>query len=372
MRLYVFSPAFHIRPKNTDFQYFRMLAGMERYVDGLSVYLSRSLRFSAKHSLHYGFGMVGSRLGIALPDVLLRSEQGAASRRDIARARPDVIFGHSPSNVPDLPLVVQGGPMFPEQMKLQGRTEESIAREKAAKLRSIGRSQLVTYHAKAMADSILDFAPEIRDKVRIVPFFLPHLRTVEREEIDRRFENLSRIRLLFVGREARRKGLPAVLDAFQTADAAHPGRLELKIISSFADGPVPIPSMPNITHVAVATREQVGAEMRQSHLLLMPSVDESYGWVYLEAMAAGAVALACDLPSQREIMAEGRAGLLVTPTPEDVTDALLKLLAEPAAMRALAIAGWERVRTTYAPGIVAQGMMEVAQEAVERFRAAKR
>lgn len=79
--------------------------------------------------------------------------------------------------------------------------------------------------------------------------------------------------------------------------------------------------------------------MLQSHILLMPYLFEAYGWVYLEVMAAGAIAMVCDSPIQQEILADGDAGILIRPEAEVMTFALLKLLAHSEEMLPLAAQG---------------------------------
>jgi glycosyltransferase involved in cell wall biosynthesis len=131
--------------------------------------------------------------------------------------------------------------------------------------------------------------------------------------------------------------------------------------------------MPNLKLVGQLGRDEVSDLMRQSHLLLMPSTFETYGWVYLEAMAAGAIAMACDAPAQQEIVAGGRAGIVVQPTDSAVTGALLKLLAQSEdEMRQLAERGWQRIHDVYLPGVVAEGMKQLGVEAKERFKAKHR
>jgi glycosyltransferase involved in cell wall biosynthesis len=88
-------------------------------------------------------------------------------------------------------------------------------------------------------------------------------------------------------------------------------------------------------------------------------------------MAAGAITIACDAPTQQEILANGNAGILVRPNAEAVTAALLKLLAHPEEMLPLALRGWERVRDVYEPHRVAARMKDLGLEARERFRAGK-
>jgi glycosyltransferase involved in cell wall biosynthesis len=351
----------------------RALPQAEKFVDGLTIYLSKSNVYDAAFNFRCGLGIASSRFGITLPEWLKNSYEERISHGDLRRSAADVVFGCSPTNVTHLPLIGHSGPLHEQEMLARGVPQREIDLIKGMMKRVFRRSHLVTFHSQAMADTVLEFAaPELESTVRVLPFLLPHLRLAPRELVESKFAKLETIKLLFVGREARRKGLPAVLEAFASANARYPRRLELKVISNFGDGGVELPNLPNVSHMREANREQVTAAMLESHMLLMPSKRETFGWVYIEAMAAGAVCLACDRPTQSEILDNGRAGLLVEPTPEAVTKEMLRVLAHPEGLGELALRGWERVSSTYLPEAAAKRMKELGFEAMERFAAGRR
>jgi glycosyltransferase involved in cell wall biosynthesis len=373
VRFYVSSPRFHIRPRNTDWLYNQHLPRVSEFASDFEIYLQQvwipSLITNARNAAE----IVRNRLKVPLPAIMLPQIEDRFSLADLRRSRADVVYGHSPTNVCHLPLICHTGPIYEEELRRRGVPETEIAREKATKLRTVHRSELVTLNSEAGADTLRALDPASAGKIRSIPFFLPHLQAISREMFQEKWHNMQKIRMLFVGREANRKGLPAVLTAFQAANALYPDKLALCIVTSFADGPVTIPEMPNLKLVGQLGRDEVSDLMRQSHLLLMPSTFETYGWVYLEAMAAGAIAMACDAPAQQEIVAGGRAGIVVQPTDSAVTGALLKLLAQSEdEMRQLAERGCQRIHDVYLPGVVAEGMKQLGVEAKERFKAKHR
>jgi len=371
VRFYVFSPTFLIRPRNTDWLYNCSLPQIRNFTDGLEIYLQQAMLPSLITNLRLATAMAGDRLHLPVPALLRPQHENRFSLADLRRSGADVVFGHSPTNVHHLPLICHTGPVFEQAMRDSGMTQAMIDTQKAAKLRTIRRSHLITLNSEAGADSLRALAPDASEKIRSIPFFLSHLQLADRTFVEEKFSNPQKIKLLFVGREARRKGLPAVLEAFQAANQLYPGQLELLVISSFADGAVELPVLPNLQYRPEASRDEVAAAMRESHVLLMPSLFETYGWVYLEAMAAGAIAIACDAATQQEILAGGEAGILVRPDADSVTAALLKLLAHPEEMLPLALRGWGRVRDVYEPHRVAERMKELGLEAKERFKAGK-
>jgi glycosyltransferase involved in cell wall biosynthesis len=342
----------------------------QEFASDFEIYLQQAWIPSLITNARNAGEIVRNRLHMPLPEILLPQIEDRFSLADLRRSRADVVYGHSPTNVSHLPLICHTGPIYEEELRRRGATEEEIAREKTIKLRTVQRSELVTLNSEAGADTLRALDPASAKKIRSIPFFLPHLQAISLEMFQQKWHNMQKIHVLFVGREANRKGLPAALTAFQAANALYPHKLELCVVTNFADGPVPIPAMPNLRLVGQLGRDEVGDLMRQSHMLLMPSTFETYGWVYLEAMAAGAIAMACDAPAQQEIVDGGRAGILVQPTGSAVTEALLKLLAQPEdEMRNLAERGWQRIRDAYLPAIVAEGMKQLGVEAKERFEA---
>ena len=66
------------------------------------------------------------------------------------------------------------------------------------------------------------------------------------------------------------------------------------------DGPIDVPTLPNLRTMRETVRADVLKLMRESHVLIMPSAFESYGFVYIEAMSQGCIPLALDRPVQRE------------------------------------------------------------------------
>jgi len=69
---------------------------------------------------------------------------------------------------------------------------------------------------------------------------------------------------------------------------------------------------------------------RQSDLFCLPSIQEGFGIVFLEAMASGLPIVATNAASMPEVIPDGRAGLLVPPGDTvALAAALIELLADP-------------------------------------------
>jgi phosphatidylinositol alpha-mannosyltransferase len=106
-----------------------------------------------------------------------------------------------------------------------------------------------------------------------------------------------RQRVVFVGRDDPRKGLPVLLEAWKEVHSAVPGA-ELIVIGP--DGT----DRTNIRFVGRGTDETKASWLQSSAVLVAPNLGgESFGMVVAEGMAAGCAVVASDLPAFREVTA---------------------------------------------------------------------
>jgi glycosyltransferase involved in cell wall biosynthesis len=112
-------------------------------------------------------------------------------------------------------------------------------------------------------------------------------------------------------------------------------------------------------------RREVAALMRQSTLFVLPSTYEGLGCVYLEAMAAGKVAVGCRGQGIEEIIRHGSNGWLVAP--DDLTDlaaGLGKLLDHETLRAYIANEGRETVLNNYTIDHQANRLLRVYQSSI--------
>lgn len=172
-------------------------------------------------------------------------------------------------------------------------------------------------------------------------------------------------RLLFVGAQAFSKGLEFVLDALEPLAGRVEG-LRLQVLSSFATDTyvtradaarvgrvrARLAALPGASVLPPCTRREVRALMAQAHLLLFPTLDETFGFVVPEAMSVGLDVMTTDVRALPEILGPERARCAVA-LPRD------------------AAGGWEGVRLWRTAGEAAYARAwEVARErCVEGLRA---
>jgi glycosyltransferase involved in cell wall biosynthesis len=91
------------------------------------------------------------------------------------------------------------------------------------------------------------------------------------------------------------------------------------------------------------TRERLAEEYVNASVFCLPSVQEGFGIVFLEAMAAELPVVACRIAAVPEVVTDGATGLLVAPRdPAALAEALERLLADRALAKRLGQEGRRR------------------------------
>jgi phosphatidyl-myo-inositol alpha-mannosyltransferase len=159
-------------------------------------------------------------------------------------------------------------------------------------------------------------------------------------------------RILFIGRPEPRKGLPALLEAFEglrrrrpdaTLVLAGPTPEELQAFAS-RERRTPDRSLTNVTALGRVPHDIKIREMAAAEVLCAPSNGgESFGIVLIEAMAAGLPVVASDIPGYRAVLAEGTAGVLVPPdSPPALENSLFNVLSSADLRNDLTLSGIAR------------------------------
>lgn len=95
-------------------------------------------------------------------------------------------------------------------------------------------------------------------------------------------------------------------------------------------------------------RSDIPELLALSDIFVLPSFNEPFGIVVVEAMIAGKPVVACDSGGPPEIVAPGVTGLLArTGKVGPLADALAELLADPQRARAMGEAGYQRAREQF-------------------------
>jgi glycosyltransferase involved in cell wall biosynthesis len=325
VRIFIPVASRFLRPRtNTDWRYSaKLLPLISSYCPGLEIIAQTNAFADAWINFRYAVS-IGRRFPLLqlMPPSWSYSiaEETPVFASDVLRRNFQAMLSYEryPAASFDLPVAWITSATDKEVWKLQGGSASDADRLIEWKWRRAERAARLIFTTQTAMESFLQQSSQsLRSKCDVIPFFLPKIAAAA--DISGKWEgpesNGNHLRFLFVGREARRKGLVPTLAALTPMLQAHP-HFSLTIVSTFDDGPVDIPALPNITQLREVNRERVLELMTDSHLLVMPSSWESYGFVYIEAMSRGCVPLAIDRPVQRELLAGN--GILVAK--QDVTD----------------------------------------------------
>ena len=124
-----------------------------------------------------------------------------------------------------------------------------------------------------------------------------------------------------------------------------------------------------VTLLGDVSREQLAEEYVNADLFCLPSVQEGFGIVFLEAMAAGLPVVACRAAAIPEVVEDGVTGVLVPPRdPRALAEVMGALLASPERRRALGEAG-RRAVARFTPDQVAGRLLEAVRLVLEGRKA---
>jgi len=163
-------------------------------------------------------------------------------------------------------------------------------------------------------------------------------------------------RLLFLGRiDESRKGLNVLLEALAQVVEVYPNII-CEIVGPGEVKEVNPKITENLIFKGMLTSIEKARAYAQSDIYIAPNLGgESFGIVLLEAMSAGAVVLASDLPAFKRVLNDGAAGALFeTANSQSLAEELIKLLGDIERRKKLRIAGFNRAKEFDWPNIVKQ------------------
>jgi glycosyltransferase involved in cell wall biosynthesis len=170
----------------------------------------------------------------------------------------------------------------------------------------------------------------------------------------------SRSEILFVGRLVSGKGADILLGAMPHILARHPGAS----LTLVGDGPEKVSLADTAQRSGIAGRVRFAGALphaelpqhyRRAALLVLPSREEGFGLVLVEALGCGCPVAASDLPAVRALLGDGTGGRLFRPEdPEDLARVVAELLADEAERQAIAERGRADVLGRYGWDAIAQ------------------
>jgi glycosyltransferase involved in cell wall biosynthesis len=161
---------------------------------------------------------------------------------------------------------------------------------------------------------------------------------------------------VFVGWDFGMKGGDVLLKAFAIARKQRPS-LRLVIAGPPASSIAPQPGVEAVG--PLPSRDALLALYRRADLFVMPSLRDSFGFVFLEAMSQGVPCIGCDFNAMPEIIDHGVTGLLAPLGDADaLAEAILTYYRDETNRRAMGEAARIRVRERFTWPLVAQRIVE--------------
>ncbi len=162
------------------------------------------------------------------------------------------------------------------------------------------------------------------------------------------------ISVLYVGRSCRQKGVDVLLDAVKRIMKSGVS-IPIRIVGGpygepefdkFLETQIQRTSLINIVErIGEVSHDHIPSLLSNSFIYIQPSRYESQGVALLEAMAAGRIVVASDLPAIREYIRHGENGFLVEPEkPQALANILRSILTNPELALPVARAARETAR----------------------------
>jgi glycosyltransferase involved in cell wall biosynthesis len=121
----------------------------------------------------------------------------------------------------------------------------------------------------------------------------------------------------------------------------------------------------SVTMLGDLSRERLAEEYVSADIFCLPSVQEGFGIVFLEAMAAGLPVVACRAAAIPEVVLDGTTGVLVPPRePSALAEALEQLVRHPERAARLGEEGRRRV-AAFTPRHVAERFLDAVRSLLE-------
>jgi glycosyltransferase involved in cell wall biosynthesis len=163
-------------------------------------------------------------------------------------------------------------------------------------LKALRNARAIACRSPVIKNKLLALYPEFEKKTFTAPSGIPPLPNVG----EGRGEGV--IKILTAAHDKKRKNIDKVIKACKDLEG-----FELTVIKG-----------------GVA-REKVLEIMRESDIFILPSVHETFGMVYLEAMASGCITVCTKNDGIDGIIKDGENGFTVEPTVQAVRELLLKI-----------------------------------------------
>ncbi|HIP70084.1 MAG TPA: glycosyltransferase [Anaerolineae bacterium] len=126
----------------------------------------------------------------------------------------------------------------------------------------------------------------------------------------------------------------------------------------------------NVTFLGRVSEEKLHELYQTCDLFVAPSLYESFGIIYLEAMNYAKPVIGCRAGGIPEVVAHGENGLLVEPeAPDQLAEAINQLLQSPAKLRDMGLAGRQRLLNKFTYIQMARQFATIYRQTINQYAA---
>ncbi len=254
----------------------------------------------------------------------------------------------------DIPFLISAnhhprwsGPLYREQTRIYGDADAVIAlceHERQVLARLSGRNEESIY--------VTGIGPILSDSYSVEEFRL-------RYGINRRY-------VLYLGQQFPYKGVIAVAEAAEIVFRRHP---DVQFVFAGPHTPASSRYFSKSTDSRVVNLGSVDLETKTAalagcDLLCLPSTQESFGGVFVEAWSFKKPVIGGSIPALAELISDGEDGLLTAQKPEEIAGRISDLLRDAQTRERMGLAGWKKVQQKYTWPKLAQGLQAIYRDVI--------
>lgn len=160
--------------------------------------------------------------------------------------------------------------------------------------------------------------------------------------------NKDQIKLLFIGRLDRQKGIDLLISTLRRNNTD--GRFDLRIIGdSVLDSSISVASDSHMKFLGWQDSQVVSEEIDKTDIVVIPSRWEGFGLVSLEAMRAKKMVLASSAGALSEIVVDRQTGLVFTANSENSMNRSLNIIRKMSYddIKKFGLAGYDRFKSVF-------------------------
>jgi glycosyltransferase involved in cell wall biosynthesis len=205
----------------------------------------------------------------------------------------------------------------------------------------------ITATSQMLRDLTLRIAPDVSDRVSIIPF------GVRVPDGVRPMPSPEPLRICYIKPHKPIYGPDVLIRAITEVKKAYPG----VIVNMAGQGPITarleqlihqLHLEDNVKLVGFIDPAVIGDFVAEHHLMVMPSLMESFGVAVLDASAGGRPVIASNVGGVPEVLQDGKTGLLVPPGDHKLlAEAIIRLGRDSDLMARMGRAGHEFVKVNY-------------------------